>query len=1245
MGRLIGLELYNFKSYRGKAVIGFGSSNFTSIIGPNGSGKSNMMDAISFVLGLNSSHLRSSKIKDLIYRGRRRETVDSEDLSVELDQNPTSAYVLGTYEKDNGEILRLKRSISLSGHSDYQINEKSVTRLNYTSVLKSENILIKARNFLVFQGDVELIASQNPKDLSGLIEHISGSNEYVTEYEKLKEEMEKAREVTNSVFSQKRTLNSESKQYKEQADEQRLFEKNLVLRNEYIKKIQLYKLYHNEKKHDDLKKEIEKENILLDNLKKDLANKEKTLKSLVAEYSKGVLELRNQDKELEESKVKIEQAKRRLIPLESNQSSLTSRISSQTKKIEDLGIDIKSQQEQISKLQKQLHDSQKLYDKFETKVRESIAASSSLNLSEAAHKEYEEIRSRYLASEGSELEEKLALLLNDKETINSSKVSLSNQKLNAQNRIQDLKTNLNLQLKSDFNDVDDGINQITTQKNEKAELRKKLIKQRDIFNQKELQINTQLRDVLLKLEDLTSQQRESNKQKKLRENVIVLKRLLPAGSIKGLVHELVKPSEQKYEIALVTLLGRNSDSIVVESAAIASKCIEILKERRAGVASFIPLDSIEFDPINLNYLRSISDSAVAGIDIVEYEDKSLEPAINFVIGNALVAKDITIARSLRWDSSRALNNKIVTLQGAIIHKSGQMTGGMQTRKSSASVSWDKQEWTKLNDTKELLMEEVMKLQESRPKDLEINLLAEEISSLEDKLPLLKNRKSSLQRAITDRENEIDFQSNLCSGFNESLQNKEKELSEFESKIENIKQKISESKTEIYGDFCTKWSLPDGIEKYEELHGSALRIRAKERSQFVKAISVLQNKLDFEEGRLKETITRKRTMENQIVDLKAELEEIVDSKTRLEEELDQTEAEYEISKSERKKADQILQSKSKHSKSVESDVNEISKEVSNMSKKISSEEEMLLKIVSDRAMILKNCKIQNIILPLEVGDLDSLPVGEDTNELFDLVYDIEVDYEMLDDKFKESFNTKLEVELEALLQDTIEKLERLTPNAKAQERFKDVEKKLRSYDKDYTVARQQERKTSDKFAEMKEKRYQKFMEAFNHISSRIDSIYKELTKSSTSPMGGSAILVLEDEDTPYLSGVKYHAMPPMKRFQDMELLSGGEKTMAALALLFAIHSFQPAPFFVLDEIDAALDNNNVAKIGNYIKNHAGPNFQFIVISLKSNLYEKSDALVGIYREQNQNSSKTITLDLDDYPDEDVPLQSNVVAAAS
>lgn len=140
-----------------------------------------------------------------------------------------------------------------------------------------------------------------------------------------------------------------------------------------------------------------------------------------------------------------------------------------------------------------------------------------------------------------------------------------------------------------------------------------------------------------------------------------------------------------------------------------------------------------------------------------------------------------------------------------------------------------------------------------------------------------------------------------------------------------------------------------------------------------------------------------------------------------------------------------------------------------------------------------------------------------------------------------------------------------------------------------------------------------------------------------PYPFSSYLDIEDSDEPYLDGIKYHAMPPLKRFRDMEHLSGGEKTMAALALLFAVHSYQPSPFFVLDEVDAALDNTNVARIANYIRDHAAPGMQFIVISLKTGLFQLSEALVGVYRDQTENSSNSLTLDV-----RDPPLQSMIIS---
>jgi structural maintenance of chromosome 1 len=202
-------------------------------------------------------------------------------------------------------------------------------------------------------------------------------------------------------------------------------------------------------------------------------------------------------------------------------------------------------------------------------------------------------------------------------------------------------------------------------------------------------------------------------------------------------------------------------------------------------------------------------------------------------------------------------------------------------------------------------------------------------------------------------------------------------------------------------------------------------------------------------------------------------------------------------------------------------------------------------------------------------------------------------------------------------------------SKATEAFSTITDKLKDSSVDYEKAKEDSAAAAKAFHLIKVRRAQLFNDAFNHISSALSSIYTDMTKSSKHPLGGNAYLSLDDTEEPYKAGLKFNAMPPMKRFRDMEQLSGGEKTVAALSLLFAIHSFRPAPFFVMDEIDAALDNVNLRKVCNYIKQRSQTDFQCIVISLKDMFYEHSQSLIGICKDLGTNSTRTLTLDLTQY----------------
>ena len=208
------------------------------------------------------------------------------------------------------------------------------------------------------------------------------------------------------------------------------------------------------------------------------------------------------------------------------------------------------------------------------------------------------------------------------------------------------------------------------------------------------------------------------------------------------------------------------------------------------------------------------------------------------------------------------------------------------------------------------------------------------------------------------------------------------------------------------------------------------------------------------------------------------------------------------------------------------------------------------------------------------------------------------------------------------------IEGMVPNMKADEAYAGIKDKIKSVETDFEHLKDKQRQVMSQFNRLKRQRVTLFQRAFRFIDESLKAIYKDLTKSNKHPLGGNAYLSLDDADEPYLGGMKFNAMPPMKRFRDMEQLSGGEKTVAALALLFAIHSFRPAPFFVMDEVDAALDNVNVLKVCNYIRQRSG-DFQCIVISLKDIFYERSQLLVGIYKDVGTLSSGTLMLDLTKY----------------
>ncbi|KAH3903086.1 related to Structural maintenance of chromosomes protein 1 [Saccharomycodes ludwigii] len=1231
MGRLNGLELYNFKSYKGTVKFGLGTSDFTSIIGPNGSGKSNMMDAISFVLGVRSSHLRSNALKDLIYRDRIS-SLDKEnqipeneqkevDNNIENDNSETiKAYVKAFYTKNSENTPTVfERDIRSNGDSVYKIDGKQVNFKNYSKVLENENILIKARNFLVFQGDVENIASQSSQQLTRLLEEISGSIEYKNEYDELNVQHRNAlKDLTDSNFK-KRRLQTELNQYREDVSKDQQYVKSFDESKKIWIEYSLWQLYHLEAKRDELKDRVNSGKEEIKNLKKTITSEEKIFKKGKAALAKIELKITNKEDFLRTSNTTIEKKNAQLLPIRSNKESLNKKIHILQRRIESYERDINRQKEYIESFNHQLRVVSNTKNSFEQEIKNS--SNEKYQLSEEQLKEYAELKDRYLATGGLKLEENIQLKNNEKLEINDEVQKINEQMAISEDRIHAYLEPEEEKVTSKITDLVQSLNDKNEAHSKYSSELKSLQTSIQSLNNKEVEISYRLRDVLVKIDDLSASQRESRKEKNLRENVNTLKRLFPG--VKGLVYDLCKPKRDKYSTAVSTVLGKNFDSVVVDSVITAQQCISYLKEQRSGYASFIPLDTVDvFPPRRLQL-----DNCVLTIDAIDYANE-LEKAMQYVCSNSIICDNMGIAKDLKWN--RKINAKLVTLDGSLIHKSGLMTGGVS--QNNSGNRWDKEEYKSLISLKDKLAGDVSKLND------EVRIKATRSRELETILSVLNNEISTLRSQINHSKrnlNELEIQINY---HRELIENEYRStIAVLQSKLESCDEEIKayenekeELQNRSYEQLTSKLNF--SIHEYEKNTGETLRQQSKELQQLEKQKMDILNKIAFEKERLLSTEDRRDHSKSEVKRIEGKLAELDSEEHELLSIIEEKKTEEQNCKNEIGLLNEEYQNSEKHTKSIEDRINEYISITSSKKRESAIYKEDIEQIDQERVDILKNCQMSNIELPLLTSSLDELPVDRVDEDVLNIARDIKINYSLLPAKFKENGSSKIREEFEGKIAEIDEILSTLQPNFHASERLGEVQGKFGEIDSAVKKLRAKENSLATRFETVKRQRRELFIKAFEHAQEHIDVIYKELTKDphyNVALGGGSASLTLEDEDEPYLAGIRYHATPPLKRFKEMQYLSGGEKTVAALALLFAINSYQQSPFFILDEIDAALDISNVEKIARYIKKYSKINSQFIVISLKNTMFEKSDALIGVFRQQNLNSSRVLTLDLSGY----------------
>ncbi|RVX19078.1 Structural maintenance of chromosomes protein 1 [Vitis vinifera] len=626
-------------------------------------------------------------------------------------------------------------------------------------------------------------------------------------------------------------------------------------------------------------------------------------------------------------------------------------------------------------------------------------------------------------------------------------------------------------------------------------------------------------------------------------------------------------------------------------------------------------------------------------------DPALEKAILFAVANTLVCDDLEEAKVLSWSGERF---KVVTVDGILLTKSGTMTGGTSGGMEARSKQWDDK---KVEEQYESELEQLGSIREMQ---LKVSELSGKISGLEKKIQYAEIEKKSIDDKLAKLRQEKRNISEEISRINPELRKLKDVIDKRATEIRKLEKRINEIVDRIYKDFSESVGVKN-IREYEETNSwQHNRLEYEQRRDMDSRITKLESSISSLENDLKQGIVRieriisfvgrwfpvprikgdliQFQLDNEGLPLDDVLRgllcyrmnllaslwmlvfQVLERHVKLNcgypvQLLGKIDLEW---KSKSEECEKEIQKWKKRASTAAGSISKLNRQIS---LKETQGEQLKLQ----KQEILEKCEVEHIILPtvsdaMEIGSSRPSPVFDFSQ----LNRSHQVD-------MRPSEREGLKWNLSKKWMPLISEIERTAPNLKALDQYEALQEKERHVTEEFEVARKEEKEITDKYNSVKQRRYELFMEAFSHISGNIDKIYKQLTKSNTHPLGGTAYLNLENEDDPFLHGIKYTAMPPTKRFRDMEQLSGGEKTVAALALLFSIHrykagnfceefleaaihvlgsGYRPSPFFILDEVDAALDNLNVAKVAGFIRSKSCEG---------ARLLENSDIDLTNYRE--------------------------------
>ena len=1175
------LELQGFKSFADKTVLEL-RPGITTVIGPNGSGKSNISDAIRWVLGEQSmKSLRGTKSLDIIFAGtQNRKSLGFAEASLVFDNSD------GALPIEYTEVT-VTRKIYRSGETGYFIN-KVPCRLKDVLELFMDTGIGKDGYSIIGQGKIDEILSNKSEDRRHIFEEAAG----IVKYRTRKEESEKKLEHTKLNLLRINDILTEIEGNLEPLQIQSDKAKKYLNLREELKSIEIGLFVYNIEKYKKDLEELVQSIEVMQNQANEEDEKLEHIKALKEELKTSIdhitEEIENMSNIGFESQKQIEQLNSDINVAKTRIANNNENSQRYSKEIEEQNNHIKELQEEIEQKEAKKDNLKQNKEKFEKELNEK---------QEELDKLTEKLSSKELEIEGYKqtVEQNTDRKYELQSEINAQNINYQNYEKRQAQIKQEMQSTISELDATRLNkeDIAKQFNEIENKKNKAQKSLDDVTTQREEANQKiktfENNINILSSDMRVKESKLkflieTEKEKEGyiKSVKSLLKDCENIKDL--GKGMHGVLANIIEVPDE-LETAIEMCLGASLQNIVTETEEDAKKLVEHLRKNNLGRASFLPISSVKgrkLDKIKGN------ENGIVGIasDLVKY-NKKYEQIILNLLGRTVIVDNMNTA--IKVAKQNGYTFRIVTTEGDLINPSGAITGGSVAKKTVNILGRGK-EIEKLEKEINNLKQRIEKLQNDKQNYEE---------SIEGILELSSNLEKELQEIdityATERQKVISIDENI-----EKLQKRLNRLREEQSNLEKQKEET----------VSTKGNIQVEINKIVEQNQELSKI-ITEFAELNKDNQKYIDDLNFDITNLKISVSSFDESEASIQEIQERINQELENANQS---IKNKEMQIEQIKKDNEELQKLIEVTLQKIEEVKSNVQNSSSKIEELKQERTLKNEKLARQeneITDKFKVIEDLKGQLVKL-----DVKKTKIDEDINVIYNKMWE---EYELTPNNvvdYQRPENVQLTQRKVNTLRTEIKELGSV--NVDSIEEYKNLKDRYDFMSEQRLDLESTMSKLRNVISEMTQIMKEQFKEKFKIINKNFGEVFAELFG------GGKAELILDDENNILECGIEINVQPPGKKLQNMMLLSGGEKAFTAIALLFAILKINPAPFCVLDEIEAALDDVNVFRYAEYLKKFT-EHTQFLVITHRKGTMEVADTVYGVTMEES-GISKLLSMKL-------------------